>query len=72
VAHAVTDWCRFTRAASLFIDPGSPLQNASIASFNERLRDELLNARRFDSLLEARVIIEEWRCDYNDNSLINA
>ena len=36
------------------------------------VRDELLNARRFDSLLEARVIIEEWRCDYNDNSLINA
>ena len=32
-----------------------------------RLRDELLNSWRFDSLLEARVIIEDGRCDYNAN-----
>ena len=49
----------------MFIDPGSPWQNAWIESFNGRLRDELLNSWRFDSLLEARVIIEDWRCDYN-------
>ena len=67
VAHAVNDWCRFTGVASLFIDPGSPWQNAWIESFNGRLRDELLNGWRFDSLLEARVIIEDWRCDYNAN-----
>jgi putative transposase len=67
VAHAVHDWCRFNSAASLFIDPGSPWQNAWIESFNGRLRDELLNSWRFDSLLEARVIIEDWRCDYNAN-----
>ncbi|MGY4650274.1 putative transposase [Mycobacterium sp. URHB0021] len=65
VAHAVSDWCRINRAGSLFIDPGSPWQNAWIESFNGRLRDELLNSWRFDSLLEARVIIEDWRCDYN-------
>ena len=53
VAHAVNDWCRFNSAASLFIDPGSPWQNAWVESFNGRLRDELLNAWRFDSLLEA-------------------
>jgi putative transposase len=67
IAHAVNDWCRFNSAASLFIDPGSPWQNAWIESFNGRLRDELLNAWRFDSLLEARVIIEDWRRDYNAN-----
>jgi putative transposase len=67
VAHAVSDWCRFNSAGSLFIDPGSPWQNAWIESFNGRLRDELLNSWRFDSLLEARVIIEDWRCDYNAN-----
>jgi putative transposase len=67
MAHAVHDWCRFNRAGSLFIDPGSPWQNAWIESFNGRLRDELLNLWRFDSLLEARVIIEDWRCDYNAN-----
>ena len=67
VAQAVNDWCRFTGAASLFIDPGSPWQNAWVESFNGRLRDELLNSWHFDSLLEARVIIEDWRCDYNAN-----
>jgi putative transposase len=67
VAHAVSDWCRFNSAGSLFIDPGSPWQNAWIESFNGRLRDELLNLWRFDSLLEARVIIEDWRRDYNAN-----
>jgi putative transposase len=67
VAHAVSDWCRFHSAGSLFIDPGSPWQNAWIESFDGRLRAELLNAWRFDSLLGARVIIEDWRCDYNAN-----
>ncbi|MBS4730541.1 IS3 family transposase [Mycobacterium sp. SM1] len=67
IAHAVNDWCRFNGTGSLFIDPGSPWQNAWIESFNGRLRDELLNSWRFDSLLEARVIIEDWRRDYNAN-----
>ena len=67
VAHAVNDWCRFNGTGSLFIDPGSPWQNAWIESFNGRLRDELLNSWRFDSLREARVITEDWRCDYNAN-----
>ncbi|BCO34943.1 hypothetical protein JMUB5695_01533 [Mycobacterium heckeshornense] len=60
IAHAVNDWCRFNGTGSLFIDPGSPWQNAWIESFNGRLRDELLNSWRFDSLLKARVIIEDW------------
>ena len=67
VAHTVNDWCRFNGTGSLFIDPGSPWQNAFIESFNGRLRDELLNSWRFDSLLEAQVIIEDWRIDYNTN-----
>ena len=53
--------------ASIFIDPGSPWQNAWIESFNGRLRDELLNGWHFDSLLEAKVLIEDWRIDYNIN-----
>ena len=51
----------------MFIDPGTPRHNAWIESFNGRLRDELLNGRQWDSLLEARVIIEDWRIDYNLN-----
>ena len=52
---------------SIFIDPGSPWQNAWIESFNGRLRDEFLNGWRFDNLLEARVLIEDWRIDYNEH-----
>ena len=65
VAHAVADWCRFTGTNSVFIDPGSPWQNAWIESFNGKFRDEPLNGWQFDSLQEARVIIEDWRIDYN-------
>ena len=67
IANAVADWCRFNGAATVFIDPGSPWQNAWIESFNGRLRDEFLNGHRFDSLLEAQVLIEDWRIDYNMN-----
>ena len=72
VAQAVADWCRFNGVGSIFIDPGSPWQNAWIESFNSRLRDELLNGWIFDSLLEAQVLIEDWRVDYNTNRPHNA
>ena len=65
VAHAIADWCRFNDTSSMFIDPGSPWQNAWIESFNGKFRDEFLNGWQFDSLLEARVLIEDWRIDYN-------
>jgi putative transposase len=67
IAHAVADWCRFNGTATVFIDPGSPWQNAWVESFNGRLRDEFLNGQRFDSLLEAKVLLEDWRIDYNMN-----
>ena len=51
IANAVADWCRFNGTGTVFIDPGSPWQNAWIESFNGRLRDEFLNGHRFDSLL---------------------
>ena len=67
IAHAVADWCRFNQVASVFIDPGSPWQNAWIESFNGRLRDEFLNGWAFDTLREAQILIEDWRIDYNNN-----
>ena len=67
VSHAIAEWARQQGVACVFIDPGSPWQNAWIESFNGRLRDELLNLWQFDSLLEAQVIIEDWRNDYNHN-----
>jgi len=67
IAYAVSDWCRFNDTDTVFIDPGAPWQNAWIESFNGRLRDEFLNGQQFDSLLEAQVLTEDWRIDYNLN-----
>jgi putative transposase len=45
----------------LFIEPGSPWKNGYVESFNGKLRDELLEREAFDTLLEAKVLIERWR-----------
>jgi transposase InsO family protein len=50
---------------TLFIEPGSPLENGFNESFNGLLRDELLNGEIFTTLLEAKVLIENWRNGYN-------
>ena len=48
-----------------FIEPGKPVQNAFIESFNGRFRDECLNENWFLGLADARHTIEAWRIDYN-------
>jgi len=48
-----------------FIEPGSPWENGYIESFNGKMRDELLNGEIFDTIQEARVLIERWRAYYN-------
>ena len=50
---------------TLYIEPGSPWVNGYIESFNGRLRDELLNREIFSTLQEAKVLIEQWRIEYN-------
>ena len=50
---------------TLFIEPGSPWENGYIESFNGKLRDELLNREIFTTLIEASILIEEWRKEYN-------
>jgi len=67
IAGAVADWAKDHGVALVFNDPGSPWQNAWVESSDGRLRDELLNGERFDSLLEAKVVINDWRHDYNTN-----
>lgn len=49
-----------------YIDPGCPWQNAWIESFHGKLRDECLNQEIFYTLLEARIVLEEFRMEYND------
>jgi putative transposase len=48
-----------------FIEPGSPWENGYIESFNGKMRDELLNGEIFDTMTEAKVLIERWRAYYN-------
>ena len=50
---------------TLFIEPGPPWENGYVESFNGKLRDELLERKAFDTLLEAKVLIERWRQHYN-------
>ena len=64
-AAAMRDWCRFGGTATAFIEPGSPWQNGYCESFNGRFRDELLTVEQFDTLLEAQVLAEDWRIEYN-------
>lgn len=67
VARAVRRWLGRIGVQTLFIEPGSPWENGYIESFNGRLRDEHLNLERFDTLLEAQVLIEMWRNEYNQS-----
>ena len=50
---------------TLYIEPGSPWENAYSETFNSRLRDELLDREVFETLKEAKVILEDHRLDYN-------
>lgn len=64
--RALEAWAWRRGVKLFFIDPGKPVQNAYIESFNGRFRDECLNLNWFTSLGEARRIIETWRIDYNE------
>ena len=64
-ADALRDWCKLSGTATAYIEPGAPWENGHIESFNGQLRDECLNIEDFANLLEARVVIEDWRHDYN-------
>lgn len=64
-AKAVRDWLNKLGVKTLFIEPGSPWENGYIESFNGRMRDELLNRELFTTLHEARVLIANWRQEYN-------
>jgi putative transposase len=62
---ALDRWAAACGVQLRFIDPGKPIQNAIVESFQGRLRDECLNEHWFLSLADARQIVEGWRVDYN-------
>jgi transposase InsO family protein len=67
IAYAIQDWMEKASIKTLYIRPGAPWENGHIESFHDKLRDECLNRELFGSLLEARVILESWRIDYNES-----
>jgi transposase InsO family protein len=61
---AMADWAG-DRVGLCFIPPGEPWRNGYVESFNSRIRDECLNINVFWSLAQARVVISDWKREYN-------
>ena len=64
-ANVVRKWLNRMGVKTLFIEPGSPWENGYIESFNGKMRDELLNREIFTTLVEAKVLINQWKEEYN-------
>ena len=65
-SQAMFLWSQRIGVKLVFIQPGKPMQNGFIESFNGKFRDECLNENWFTSLEEARKIIGKWRVHYNE------
>ncbi len=64
-AGLIREWLERVDVDTLFIEPGSPLENGYVESFNGKFRDEFLNLEILYTLHEAKVLIERWRKEYN-------
>jgi putative transposase len=62
---AVRNWLKELDVTTLFIEPGSPWENGYVESYIGKLRDERLNGEILDTLMEAKVLVEDWRQEYN-------
>jgi transposase InsO family protein len=65
IATVVKEWLARSGVKTLYIEPGSPWENAYSESFNSRFEDELLNRETFSSVTEATVLVERYRLAYN-------
>jgi transposase InsO family protein len=65
VAKKIRRWLASRDVQTLYIEPGSPWENGYCESFISRFRDELLNRELFYNLKEAKVVVEDWRLEYN-------
>ncbi len=66
IALLVRSWLARQQTTTLYIDPGCPWQNGYGESFNGTVRDECLNMYVFHAVAEARVILEAFRRQYNE------
>lgn len=65
ISRALDEWAEKRKVRLQFIQPGKPVQNAFIESFNGKIRRECLDQNWFENLDEAKRIIEDWRIEYN-------
>ena len=65
-SRAFMGWARTHGIRHILIEPGRPMQNGYIESFNGKFRDELLNEHWFETLHQARSAMAAWRKDYNE------
>ena len=65
IATKVQRWLGAHQIKTIYIDPGSPWRNGYIESFHSRSRDECLSREMLLNLREARVVIADWRQQYN-------
>ena len=66
VADALKGWLDRAGVKTEYIEPGSPWENGHVESFHGKLRAGCLNREVFGNLLEAKVLVEEWRRQYNE------
>jgi putative transposase len=60
-------WCKQKGINIIYIQPGKPVQNAYIERFNRIFREDILDAYWFEDLEQLRILIHQWREDYNHN-----
>ena len=65
-ANAVKKWLSDERCGTIYIEPGSPWENAYIESFNGKFRDECLNMNLFENGRHALEVVNEWQTEYNE------
>jgi putative transposase len=58
-------WCVEQKIQLVHIEPGRPMQNGRVESFQGKFRDECLNVSWFRNRWEARAKVESWRQEYN-------
>ena len=71
-SRAMFDWSERTKVRLRFIEPGKPVQNAFVESFNGKMRDECLNLHWFRCLGHAGGEIAEWRRHYTPSAAFGA
>jgi putative transposase len=66
VSRAILRWLQQANINTAHIDPGKPWQNGANESFNGKFRDECLSMEWFRSRIDAKIVIEQFRRQYNE------